>query len=219
MGPRPFTMHQAVYNLHTLLQKAGVSLPYIMVGASHGSLLVRLFAQQYPNEVVGMVLVDAGYENGIHYINGKKLRPATEATGKAIPAVKTMATAADNQLARIPQAVKAIGEALNKMGFPCTKVEPPVDRLPDSIQKLRLWALSQITRAAVVVGELAPEVEGGIVDPFTKRIHHTYCSIRGDEVLQTENGRLPTVGTLNVSHKERSRRAKLPLLGTLTPTE
>lgn len=52
-----------------------------MVGASHGGLLIRLFAGQYPDEVVGMVLVDAGYENGIHYINGKKLRPATDAAG------------------------------------------------------------------------------------------------------------------------------------------
>jgi pimeloyl-ACP methyl ester carboxylesterase len=143
LGPRPHTMEQSVYNLHTLLKKSGVPPPYVLVGASHGGLLVRLFAQQYPKEVVGMVLVDAGYENGIHYINGKKLRPATDATGKAIPAVKTVATKEDNNLARTPQAVKAIGDALIKMGYPFTTVEPPFDKLPDSIQKLRLWALSQ----------------------------------------------------------------------------
>ena len=85
LGPRPHTMQQSVYNLHTLLEKAQVKPPYILVGASHGGLLARLFAQAYPDEVSGMVLVDAGYENGIHYINGKKLRPATDATGKPIP--------------------------------------------------------------------------------------------------------------------------------------
>ncbi|HEV8283165.1 MAG TPA: alpha/beta hydrolase [Chitinophagaceae bacterium] len=143
LGPRPHTMEQSMYNLHTLLKKAGVLPPYVLVGASHGGLLVRLFAQQYPSEVVGMVLVDAGYENGVHYINGKKLRPAADATGKTIPSVQTIATKEDNNLARTPQAVKAIGDALNKMGYPFTKVEPPFDKLPDSIQKLRLWALSQ----------------------------------------------------------------------------
>jgi pimeloyl-ACP methyl ester carboxylesterase len=143
LGPRPFTMHQSVYNLHTLLQKANVPPPYVLVGASHGGLLGRLFAQLYPGEVVGMVLVDAGYENGMHYINGKKLRPATDATGKPIPAVKTVATEEDNNLARTPEAVKAIGNALNQMGYPFTKVERPFDQLPDSIQQLRLWALSQ----------------------------------------------------------------------------
>jgi pimeloyl-ACP methyl ester carboxylesterase len=143
LGPRPHTMEQSVYNLHVLLKKAGVSPPYVLVGASHGGLLVRSFAQQYPGEVVGMVLVDAGYENGVHYINGKKLRPATDATNRAIPAVQTVATKEDNNLARTPQGVKAIGDALNKMGYPFTTLEPPFNKLPDSIQKLRLWALNQ----------------------------------------------------------------------------
>lgn len=143
LGPRPHTMEQSVYNLHTLLKKAGISPPYVLVGASLGGLLVRLFAQQYPGEVAGMVLIDAGYENGLHYINGKKLRPATDATGKAIPSVQTTATNEDNNLARTPEAVKAIGDALNKMGYPFTTLEPPFNKLPDSIQKLRLWALNQ----------------------------------------------------------------------------
>jgi pimeloyl-ACP methyl ester carboxylesterase len=45
MGPKPRTMHQTVYNLHALLQKANVPPPYILVGASYGGFLVRLFAQ------------------------------------------------------------------------------------------------------------------------------------------------------------------------------
>lgn len=32
-------------------------------------------------------------------------------------------------------------------------------------------------RAAVLIGILTPEVEGWIINPFTKRIYHTYSSI------------------------------------------
>jgi pimeloyl-ACP methyl ester carboxylesterase len=45
--------------LHALLAAAGVSAPYVLVGHSAGGLNVRLFAAEYPDEVVGMVLVDA----------------------------------------------------------------------------------------------------------------------------------------------------------------
>lgn len=143
LGPRPHTMRQTVHNLHTLLKRAGVPPPYLLVGASYGGLLVRLFAQQYPQEVAGIVLVDAAFEDGIQYINGKRLRPSTDVTDKLIPEVKKTASVDDNRLARSPEAVKAIGEALKTMGYPFTKVEPPFDQQPDSLQALRLWALSQ----------------------------------------------------------------------------
>jgi pimeloyl-ACP methyl ester carboxylesterase len=45
--------------LHTLLQKAGVPGPYILVGHSFGGLYVRGYADRYPEEVAGMVLIEA----------------------------------------------------------------------------------------------------------------------------------------------------------------
>ena len=47
--------------LHDLLQVSGVDGPYVLVGHSMGGLLVRLFADQYPDEVAGMVLIDASH--------------------------------------------------------------------------------------------------------------------------------------------------------------
>jgi len=46
-------------DLHTLLERAGVPGPYILVGHSSGGPYVRVFAAQYPDEVAGMVLLDA----------------------------------------------------------------------------------------------------------------------------------------------------------------
>jgi pimeloyl-ACP methyl ester carboxylesterase len=46
-------------DLHTLLERAGVSGPYLLVGHSSGGPYVRVFAARYPDEVAGMVLLDA----------------------------------------------------------------------------------------------------------------------------------------------------------------
>jgi pimeloyl-ACP methyl ester carboxylesterase len=45
--------------LHTALENAAIHPPYILVGHSFGGDPVRVFASEYPEEVVGVVLVDA----------------------------------------------------------------------------------------------------------------------------------------------------------------
>jgi pimeloyl-ACP methyl ester carboxylesterase len=46
-------------DLHTLLERAGVVGPYVLVGHSSGGPYVRVFAERYPEQVAGMVLLDA----------------------------------------------------------------------------------------------------------------------------------------------------------------
>jgi pimeloyl-ACP methyl ester carboxylesterase len=48
--------------LHTLLQRAHVPGPFVLVGHSHGGLMARAYYDRYPKEVAGMVLVDATSE-------------------------------------------------------------------------------------------------------------------------------------------------------------
>jgi pimeloyl-ACP methyl ester carboxylesterase len=52
------TVQDSVDDLHALLNAAGVSGPYVLIGHSFGGLIVRLYASQYPDEVAGAVLVD-----------------------------------------------------------------------------------------------------------------------------------------------------------------
>jgi pimeloyl-ACP methyl ester carboxylesterase len=61
-SPRPRTASNIVEELHTLLTRAGVEPPYVLVGHSAGGLYARLYNQAYPGEVAGMVLVDAAHE-------------------------------------------------------------------------------------------------------------------------------------------------------------
>jgi pimeloyl-ACP methyl ester carboxylesterase len=58
-GPQPRTPSQIAGELHTLLTNAGIAGPYVLVGHSLAGKNVRLFAQQHPEQVAGMVLVDA----------------------------------------------------------------------------------------------------------------------------------------------------------------
>jgi pimeloyl-ACP methyl ester carboxylesterase len=59
LGPMPRTAERIVNELHTLLQKAGVPPPYVLVGHSFGGLTMPLFAARFPEEVAGVVLVDS----------------------------------------------------------------------------------------------------------------------------------------------------------------
>jgi pimeloyl-ACP methyl ester carboxylesterase len=61
-GPQPRTPRQIAGELHTLLTNAGIAGPYVLVGHSLAGKNVRLFALQHPEQVAGMVLVDARSE-------------------------------------------------------------------------------------------------------------------------------------------------------------
>jgi pimeloyl-ACP methyl ester carboxylesterase len=56
---QPTTARDAVADLHALLRAAGEAGPYVLVGQSYGGLVVRLYASSYPDDVSGLVLVDA----------------------------------------------------------------------------------------------------------------------------------------------------------------
>lgn len=62
-APTPRTCRDMVDDLSALLKNAGIVPPYVLVGHSFGGLIARLFASQYPNDVAGMVLVDASHED------------------------------------------------------------------------------------------------------------------------------------------------------------
>jgi pimeloyl-ACP methyl ester carboxylesterase len=57
--PQPTTPAGDVAALHALLHAAGVPGPYVLAGHSFGGLLARFYAATYPEEVVGLVLIDA----------------------------------------------------------------------------------------------------------------------------------------------------------------
>jgi pimeloyl-ACP methyl ester carboxylesterase len=57
-GPLPRHCGREAEELKTLLEKASVPGPYVLVGHSLGALNMQVFASEYPNDVAGMVLLD-----------------------------------------------------------------------------------------------------------------------------------------------------------------
>jgi pimeloyl-ACP methyl ester carboxylesterase len=57
------TADQIAENLRQALEAAGERGPYVLVGHSIGGVYVRAFAQKYPEDVAGLVLVDSAHEN------------------------------------------------------------------------------------------------------------------------------------------------------------
>ncbi len=58
-SPQPRTAREFAQELHTLLAKANEPGPYVLVGHSLGGYTVRVYAHDYPDEVSGLVLIDA----------------------------------------------------------------------------------------------------------------------------------------------------------------
>lgn len=62
-GPMPRTSDRIAADLHTALENAGEKPPYLLVGHSFGGYNVRVFNGKYPEDVAGMILVDATQED------------------------------------------------------------------------------------------------------------------------------------------------------------
>jgi pimeloyl-ACP methyl ester carboxylesterase len=60
-GPRDIAT--LVDELKSMLGATGAEPPYVLVGHSYGGLIVRAFAYTYPEDVAGLVLVDAAHED------------------------------------------------------------------------------------------------------------------------------------------------------------
>lgn len=70
-GPTPRNSLRISNELEKLIQKAGIPGPYVLVGHSFGGYNIRVFAAKHPQQIAGMVLVDASHENQYELLNIK----------------------------------------------------------------------------------------------------------------------------------------------------
>lgn len=73
--------------LHQLLTNSGISRPYVLVDHSLDGFVARLYRQAHPNDVVGILLVDAGHERQFDQMEFRKFA----APGKTLfPIIRAM---------------------------------------------------------------------------------------------------------------------------------
>lgn len=108
-GPGPGDPQQIARELHTLLGNARIDGPYVLVGHSFGGLYIRMYADLYPNEVEGMVLVDSS-----HPEQSKRMAEAQSASSaeefRAIPETSAQVLLSKQSLGDKPLAVITAGE-------------------------------------------------------------------------------------------------------------
>jgi pimeloyl-ACP methyl ester carboxylesterase len=59
-----------IRELHSLLDQAGVKPPFVLAGHSAGGLYVREYAREFPNEVVGVALIESSSPQQIDELPG-----------------------------------------------------------------------------------------------------------------------------------------------------
>lgn len=131
-GPMPRTFAQLNLELRDALAKLGEHGPFVLVGHSFGGPVVRNFALTYPQDVAGMVLVDAAFEGQRVGVGGKAMsRLGDGIQTSPIPPPSEDFPGIDKPLAgaRAPSHAKP-------------SLDPMYRVLPPAVQELQLWAQS-----------------------------------------------------------------------------
>ena len=141
-----------VQELHTLLHNANIPGPYALAGHSLGGILNRIYAIQYPDEVVGIVTVDSAVPQTWPNISGyEKYKAQNESAYWLLSA-----------LARFGVARFIIGREFAGYGFP-PAVAAELTALKSNNQavdtwdaevRLAQWDLAQQSKAAENLGSL-----------------------------------------------------------------
>ena len=83
-SPQPRTAREFAKELHTLLEKANVPGPYVLVGHSLGGYTMLVYAHDYPEEVSGLVLIDA---QDLPASDGAAPKPALKPGRNSLPSL------------------------------------------------------------------------------------------------------------------------------------
>jgi pimeloyl-ACP methyl ester carboxylesterase/quercetin dioxygenase-like cupin family protein len=136
-GPAPRTFAQINLDLRKALATLGERGPFVLVGHAFGGPIVRNFAITYPNEVAGIVFVDAVSEDQRFEMWHKAVLMRSGAQGKAVPPPHEDIRPGDK-----------LADPMYYHPANAQTLDPPFDRLPPDLQALHLWAQSQRALAA-----------------------------------------------------------------------
>jgi pimeloyl-ACP methyl ester carboxylesterase len=138
--------------LHGLLVAAGIPGPYVLAGHSLGGPFIRIYAQQYPAEVLGLVLVDSAVPYAWSEVSGFEQWKAQNESAYGLLTVLQRVGAARIIIQREFQGYSYPPEIVNQLtAFKATA--QGVDTW-DAEFRLAQWDLGQQSRAAEDLDEL-----------------------------------------------------------------
>ncbi len=123
---------ERVKEIHKLLENASINGPYVLAGFSIGGLFARLYANSYPEEVAGMVIIDHAF-----------IDPGGNAPPGGSAAPKLRLPPGDSQAPLSPAQVDTPPILISKT--PITlgiEDDENFRKLPQRDQDLHMWAMS-----------------------------------------------------------------------------
>lgn len=161
---RPMDAINTSQQLHNLLKSAHIPGPYLLVGHSIGGAYARMFAANYPQEVVGLVLVDATSPSVLETyaeIDLPKVEDWTPPTARVFPYLASIGAMRAivglglfNIAAGLPPEEEAIAKAwLSRSDYLDTVVRE-YHYLPDTLKQIRsLNSLNDLPVKVIVAGQ------------------------------------------------------------------
>jgi pimeloyl-ACP methyl ester carboxylesterase len=191
---QPRTAPDVVAELHALLQAAGVPGPYVLAAHSLGGLVARLYASTFPDEVIGLILVDA-YSERLETLMGPEqwqalVRLNTESGSDTVVPIpgygdlETVGFGTSNGVMREAAAATPLGSmplAVLSHGRPFG--------LPQEVQGFTSDALEAVLRAAnKELATLAPEARFSVATDSGHDIHQDQPELVIEAVRQVVAG-------------------------------
>ena len=177
-GPLPRTSKRIALELHTLLENSDVPSPYVLVGHSFGGYNMRMFANRYPGETAGLVLVDASHEDQYRRFRQKgielNIAPRGRFVLRSTPRVP----------AGMPAEARAVSQALLSRSKALLAVQAELSAFVDSAEQVRQASdLPDVPLMVITRGKrLYPTTEKG------NRMERLWQELQDDLVNLTSHG-------------------------------
>ncbi len=191
-GPRD--ANRIAGELHALLRAASESSPYVMVGHSIGGPLVRVFAQRFEDEVVGLVLVDASHPAMMERFPPEVIEMMT--AGPPPLLVKTLAAIGILRLMEppapdsLPEEVREVSRAFGPTSMACLLGE--IDAVEDMLgQAGETGTLGD--RPLVVLSAGQVYRPPGVSDEVFAQMGDTWAALQADLVTLSSNADLRVI--------------------------
>ncbi len=177
-GPLPRTSKRIALELHALLEVSDVPPPYVLVGHSFGGYNIRMFANRFPDETAGLVLVDASHEDQFDRFRQKDIGLNTAPRGRFI------IRSAPRVPAGMPAEAKAVSQSLLSRRNALLAVQAELSAFIDSAEQVRQASeLPDVPLVVITRGKrLFPHTEIG------DRMERAWLELQTDLVRLTSQG-------------------------------
>ena len=213
--------------LHTLLARAHVGGPYVLVGHSTGGIYMQIFAATYPGQVAGMVLLDSQPPTAFTSLPGypgfySTFRKAT-ALFPSLARFGLLRLAYTSAASGLPPQARAEERAIWSTASHYRSLRDEFLELPAALTQAQ--ALKSLSGKPLIVVTAAKNAQTGWLPPQDKmatlsanNVHRvmqnaTHTSLTEDQT----DSRISNQAILDVVHAVRSGTPLAQLAGKLTP--